>query len=85
MVAGVGTGMMLGWSVSLLGRLALAIVSPESHVYGPHWNATVAGYGLVASALIALIALAFALMGSVVVALASRHGTPIEELHHSAR
>jgi hypothetical protein len=63
----------------------MAVISPNMLVNSLGWNATVAGYGLVGTAIIVLIALAISFAGAVAVALSSRVQTPVEALRPAGK
>ena len=84
MVMGIGVGGALGWVLPLVVRLVTAIASPNAFVHSAGWNLTVAGYGLTAASTIVGLALAISLVGSLVVGLLSRAGTPVDALRRAA-
>ena len=84
MVLGIVVGGVLGWMLPLGIRLAGALASPNVFVYSGRWNLTVAGYGLSAAGTVVGLALAISLIGSLVVGLAARAGTPVDGLRRAA-
>jgi hypothetical protein len=85
MVTGILVGGVLGWVLPLAIRLAGALASPNVFVYSGRWNLTVAGYGLSAAGTILGLALAISLVGSLIVGLLARAGTPVDALRRAAR
>jgi hypothetical protein len=83
MVMGILVGGALGWVLPLVVRLAAALASPNALVYSGRWNLTVAGYGLTAAGTVVGLALAVSLIGSLVVGLLTRPGTPVEALRRT--
>jgi hypothetical protein len=77
-------GALLGWLTPLALHLARAALSPSRLVYSWHWNVTVAVWGLAATGVVIAIALAVSLVGSLVVGLLARSGTPVEALRRAA-
>jgi hypothetical protein len=83
MVMGIAVGGALGWVLPLGIRLVAALASPNALVYSGRWNLTVAGYSLTAAGIVVGLALAISIVGSLVVGLFTRAGTPVEALRRS--
>lgn len=77
-------GAVLGWLTPIVLHLARAVLSPSRAVYSWHWNVTVALWGLAATGVVIAIALAVSLVGSLVVGMTARPGTPVEALRRTA-